>query len=140
MQSIIPIDHVRLMVCMYIAYPIGWFMKSILKGTNNRHLFSIIVGLFIQFFMFRFEIIHPMIMTAVAYLLMHVLPREQQNKAVIVFVMVYLSTSHIYRMITNFGGWDMDITTYTMILTTKLSALAFCYRDGGQPEDKLLPE
>ncbi len=43
-------------------------------------------------------------------------------------------------MITNFGGWDMDITTYTMILTAKLSALAFCYKDGGEPTDKLLPE
>ncbi len=43
-------------------------------------------------------------------------------------------------MITNFGGWDMDITTYTMILTAKLSALGFCYKDGGEKEEDLLPE
>jgi len=54
--------------------------------------------------------------------------------------MAYLSGSHIYRMYTNFGGWDMDITTYTMILTAKLSALAFCYKDGGDNDEKLLPE
>ncbi len=34
----------------------------------------------------------------------------------------------------------MDITTYTMILTTKLSALAFCYKDGGEKDENLLPE
>jgi hypothetical protein len=43
-------------------------------------------------------------------------------------------------MLTNFGGWDMDITTYTMILTAKLSAMGFCYKDGGEKEDTLLKE
>jgi hypothetical protein len=43
-------------------------------------------------------------------------------------------------MITNFEGWDMDITTYTMLLTCKLSALAFCYRDGELKDSELLPE
>jgi len=43
-------------------------------------------------------------------------------------------------MITNFGGWEMDITTHTMILTAKLSALGFCYKDGGQDEKDLLKE
>ena len=56
------------------------------------------------------------------------------------FVLIYLSCSHIYRMYTNFGGWDMDITTYTMMLTSKLSAIAFCYSDGGKKDDDLLPE
>ena len=40
----------------------------------------------------------------------------------------------------NFGGYDMDITTYSMILTAKLSALAYCYRDGGEKDENLLPE
>jgi hypothetical protein len=43
-------------------------------------------------------------------------------------------------MITNFGGWDMDVTTYTMILTTKLSSLGFCYKDGGEADDKLIKD
>lgn len=90
--------------------------------------------------MFRDQVVHSLTMTLITYLLMNVLPRNQQNKAVFVFVMAYLSGSHIYRMITNFGGWDMDITTYTMILTAKLSALAFCYRDGGEKDENLLKE
>ena len=57
-----------------------------------------------------------------------------------VFVMLYLSVQHIYRMITNFGGWEMDITTFTMLLTAKLSGLAFCYKDGGVDEKDLLEE
>ena len=90
--------------------------------------------------MFRDQIIHPIAMTVISYLIMVVLPRNQQHKIVMAFVLVYLSSSHIYRMMTNFGGWEMDITTYTMILTCKLSAMSFCYKDGSLPDDKLRPE
>lgn len=34
----------------------------------------------------------------------------------------------------------MEITTYSMILTAKLSSLAFCYKDGGEKVENLLPE
>ena len=57
-----------------------------------------------------------------------------------IFVMVYLSAQHIIRMVTNFGGYDMDISTYTMILTAKLSALAFCYSDGAKDDKDLIPD
>jgi lysophospholipid acyltransferase 1/2 len=56
------------------------------------------------------------------------------------FNLLYLSGQHIYRMLTNFGGWEMDITTQTMLLVARLSSLGFCYRDGALPEDKLLKE
>lgn len=56
------------------------------------------------------------------------------------FVLIYLSLQHIIRMITNFGGWEMDITTYTMMLTTKLSALSFAYSDGTRNEIELTKE
>jgi len=34
----------------------------------------------------------------------------------------------------------MDITTFTMLLTAKLSALGFCYKDGGEKDENLLKE
>lgn len=79
-------------------------------------------------------------MTLITYFMMVALPRNFSHKVVFGFVLAYLSFSHIYRMITNFGGYDMDITTYTMILTAKLSSLGFCYKDGGEKEEELLPE
>ena len=129
------------MLCMYIGYPLGVILNLFVKGTTTRHLYATVTGFLLQLYMFREGVIHPLIMTVVTYLMMVLLPRNFQHKAVFIFVMGYLSGSHIYRMWTNFGGWDMDITTYTMILTAKLSALAFCYKDGGVKEDKdLLPE
>ena len=53
------------------------------------------------------------------------------------WVLFYLSCSHLYSVIYKFGSYDMNITTYTMLLVCKLSALAFCYKDGGMDESKL---
>ena len=134
------IDQIRVMLCMYLAYPLGFILNLAVRGTLPRHLFSTITGFLLQLYMYRSQIIHPILMTVITYLMMLYLPRKQQNKFVFVFVLAYLSGSHIYRMITNFGGWDMDITTYTMILTAKLSALAFCFSDGSYEDSDLLPE
>jgi hypothetical protein len=43
-------------------------------------------------------------------------------------------------MYTNFGGFDMDISTFTMLQVCKLSALAFCYKDGALPDKELSKE
>jgi len=37
----------------------------------------------------------------------------------------------------HFGEFTLDISTFTMLQVCKLSALAFCYHDGGLPEDDL---
>lgn len=125
---------------MYAGYPLGFIMNTMVKGTLPRHLFAMMTGFLLQLYMFRGQFYHPLLMAFITYLLMNVLPRNFQHKAVFVFVLLYLSGSHIIRMIQNFGGWDMDITTYTMILTAKLSAMAFCYKDGGEKDENLLKE
>ena len=48
------------------------------------------------------------------------------------FLFIYLSCQHIYNMVTDFGGYNMDITTYTMLLVAKLWGLSWAYKDGGE--------
>ena len=135
-----PDDQIRVMLCLYMAYPLAFMLNFVVRGTNTRHIFATVTGFLLQLYMYRGQVIHPLLMTIITYLMMSFLPRTFQHKAVFVFVLGYLSASHIYRMYTNFGGWDMDITTYTMILTAKLSALSFCYKDGAFKNEELLPE
>lgn len=47
----------------------------------------------------------------------------------------HLSFLHIRRMIEDFGGWKLDITTIYMMSICKFSSIAFCYEDGAK-EDK----
>ena len=65
------------------------------------------------------------------YLMMKYLPREEQPKYVTAWVFAFLSWHHMNSFLYNFGGYAMDISTYSMLLTAKLHALAWCYRDGG---------
>jgi len=87
-----PEDHTRLMVCLIVQIFIGQFMNVfVTQGPLVRHLFQTILGFTIQVFMFRDTVYHVYIIATVAYLLMLFLPRNVQHKAVMVFVMGYLS-------------------------------------------------
>jgi hypothetical protein len=48
------------------------------------------------------------------------------------YVLAHLTFNHLYRMYTDYGGYAMDISTFTMLQVCKLSALSFCYKDGGE--------
>lgn len=56
------------------------------------------------------------------------------------WVLIHLSASHIHRMYANFGGFELDISTFNMLQVCKLSALAFCYKDGGEKDENLTAE
>lgn len=76
-------------------------------------------------------------MTVVAYALMILLPRDKQAKYVMVWVLMYLCYLHFIAYWYHFGSYKTDITTYNMLLVCKLSALAYCYQDGGTDAAKL---
>jgi len=37
---------------------------------------------------------------------------------------------HFYSMKTNYGGYDVDVRSYSMVLVAKLWALSWAYHDG----------
>lgn len=76
-------------------------------------------------------------MVLVSYVLMLVLPRKLFRSVNLAWVLGYLSVQHIYRMMTNWGGWDMDVTTFTMLLTCRLWSVGFVICDGTADEKYL---
>ena len=131
-----PDDQVRLIICFFIGFGLGVPFRF-LRGSFLRHLYSTIAGITLQCFMFRHEVIHSLLMTLGTYILLTILPRKFSALVAFVFNMGYLSYSHITRMLTNWGGWELGITTYTMLLTCKLTALGYCYFDGGEKDEDL---
>ena len=87
--------------------------------------------------MFREGVLHIYIIAFVSYLLMLYIPRNEQHYAVMAWSMGYLSVHHVYIIIYVYGGYNMDVTTYTMLLVTKVWALAWAFRDGSQITSKL---
>lgn len=68
-------------------------------------------------------------LTGVAYLIMIVVPRQKQANVVMLWVIGHLSVTHVYRMIAD-QSFAIEISTFNMLQVCKLSALAFCYKDG----------
>eukprot|EP01113_Clastostelium_recurvatum_P030996 TRINITY_DN3823_c0_g1_i3.p1 TRINITY_DN3823_c0_g1~~TRINITY_DN3823_c0_g1_i3.p1 ORF type:complete len:409 (-),score=88.84 TRINITY_DN3823_c0_g1_i3:104-1330(-) len=63
-----------------------------------------------------------------------------QHYVVFVFVMGYISVSHIYRMYTDYMGWTLDFTGSQMVLTLKLTSMAFNYYDGNRKDKDNITE
>ena len=88
-------------------------------------------------YLYGFAILHVFLMTIVAYAMMILMPRDKSAPVVMLWVLGYLSYSHISSMMNNFGGYEMEITSYTMLLVCKLSSMAYCYQDGAIDSAKL---
>ncbi len=59
--------------------------------------------------------IHILALAIGTYLLLMIAPRSNVHTIVTAYVFIYLSSQHIYRMVTDFGGWKMDTTSFTML-------------------------
>ena len=122
-----PRDQGRIFLIFLLQFPHGWFLHYCVHGTFIRHIYNILLGILIQIYLYGFEFIHVIVMTVMAYAIMMGLPRHRQAWYVMYWVLGSLSFQHLYGMYYFFGVFRMDVTSYTMLLTCKLSSLAFCY-------------
>lgn len=72
-----PEDQVRLLVLMAIQIPIGFFINVFLKEKLQRHLFNIMVGVALQIYMYRWEVVHIYIIAYSTYAIMMLAPRAE---------------------------------------------------------------
>jgi len=134
----IPLDQVKFVFCCLLAYPLGYIFSLIsTKNTAGRHFTGMFFGLWFAWFIFKDQMLHSFVSSAIVYLMLQTLPRNVVHKYVFAFMMTYMSISHIYRMYVDYMGWSIDFTGAQMILTIKLITLAFDYSDGMKPKDSL---
>jgi lysophospholipid acyltransferase len=144
-----PEDQLRYVLCMLATIPLGLIYQVLVirvvakwkrRGTNESarrwlvafgHCLSIAISIgCLHFCLPRCEWLHSFVSSLAVYILLYVLPSKHAHIVVFLFLFVYMSASHIYRMSVDYMGWTMDFTGAQMILTLKLSALAMNLRDG----------
>ena len=129
----LPVDQLALVLVMGAAMFTGVGLNVIL-GLNLpkavRYSYTIGLGVFLQIFLYRWQAIHIYIMSGMSFLMFTYLPRDLSHILVTGWVAIYNSALFLYFMITCFGCWNMDVSTYTMMLTAKLWGLAWALRDG----------
>ncbi|OMJ68667.1 hypothetical protein SteCoe_33825 [Stentor coeruleus] len=126
----IPIDQTILIFCFVISVPLGWIQFYLLRGAIIRHIYSIICGLSLGLIQFGPKgLLHFAFSSLAVYIMLLSLPRKKVAFPILAFLIIYLSAMHIYRMITDWMGWKMDATGVQMLMTCKLSLLAYAYQD-----------
>lgn len=127
----VPADQAKLIFCFLASVGLGLFQWRFVHGTTLRHIYSIIFGLSLAILQFGFDgLVNFGFSSAVVYVMLAVIPRGRVGLPVFVFSLAFLSYVHIYRMMTDWIGWTMDASGLQMMLTSKMSSLAFCYQDG----------
>eukprot|EP00903_Cladosiphon_okamuranus_P019810 g18207.t1 len=119
----------KYVLLLLLAYPLAAVFVS-LPNATTKHVFSIFFGVWTMQFVFYAQWIHSFISSAVAYLMVLVLPNRYMPHMVFIFVLGYVCMSHIYRAYEDYMGWSLDFTGPQMVLTIKLSSFAYNVWDG----------
>jgi len=134
----IPSDQIRLVVCLFVSFPIGFIFKRI-PGAKARDLVSIFLGFLFQIIVYREQVIYPLLMALFGYFGVKILGRNRP-RFILIVALLYLSIFHIYRMIVDWAGFSIEITAVLMIYTCKSTAFAYCYQDGAKKDSELSAE
>lgn len=110
----VPIDQVNFLMSHIAAIFMGYFFRVLFPasrvGPFLRHLIQICLGVSINYFCFGSQMIHMFAQSLVTYLLMLTLRSAFMVKVTVLYIMLYLSICHLYRMVYDYGGYTLDIT------------------------------
>jgi len=120
---------IKYLLGLFAVYPFSAVLYH-LPNKNAKHFFSMIVGLFLVQWIFGPDWIHTFISSVVTYLLCIILPKKYQPVIVFIWVMGYMTMSHLYRMYVSYLSGVFDFTGTQMVITMKLTSFAYNLYDG----------
>ncbi len=125
-----PANQISLFLTMISVLPFC-VLNYFIHGKYPRLIYSLVLGLFFQISIYKYNFIHIFISAIFTYLFIAFYGRKLSAFYVLIFSIVYLSYLHIKRMFEDYGGWTIDDpTTIYMMSICKFSSLAFSYEDG----------
>lgn len=89
-----------------------------------------------QLYIYGKDIYIIFLLHALVYAIVKVNPRHCGKHVTIVSILL-LSIYHIYRLIVDYGGWTMDLSTIMMCNVCKYSFFAYSVQDGQTDLSKL---
>lgn len=135
----LPLDQIKLVLSQIYATIICSFFTKI-KTPTQRKYFSLFFGTLLQLYVFK-EYFYQYILLGIQVCVVYIIcMKKRKNCGYLVTVesVLVLSLCHIYRMVTDYGGWELDITTILMVMVCKFSLFAYRCEDGFKTGEKLL--
>lgn len=125
-----PEDQLRVVLTILASIPLSLLLYK-LPSTAIRKYFSIVLGTYLQYYVYGHEVWMSFAMHFLIYSII-VAKGRQCGFLVLLTAILLLSIYHIYRMVVDYGGWTLDVSTILMGNVCKYSLFAFSYEDGGK--------
>ncbi|XP_063298257.1 lysophospholipid acyltransferase 2 [Pelobates fuscus] len=131
----LPIDQVNFVACQLFALLAAiWFRTYLHPSKTNsliRHIVATLLGLYLALFCFGWYALHFIVQSGISYYIMIVVGVENMHKYCFVFALGYLTLCQIATVyIFDYGQYSADFSGPMMIITQKITSLAFEIRDG----------
>jgi lysophospholipid acyltransferase 1/2 len=109
-----PEDQIKLVTLLVAGYPLALVLRHILHPSSTslhvRHLFSSLSGLTLATLCYGWQVMVLVAGVAVGYIILLAAPSNVVQRWSMGWVFVFMSSGHLYRTLTDYGGWHLDIT------------------------------
>ncbi|KAJ8967560.1 hypothetical protein NQ314_002877 [Rhamnusium bicolor] len=127
-------DQLNFIISQLVALGLATLYRTVLHpsktSTAVRHAFGLVFGLLMGYFCFGFQAIHLAGLPAVCYVVIITQNPHIMHGMVLTVALIYLSCLHLHRQIYDYGSYGLDISGPLMVITQKVSSLAFSLHDG----------
>nr|XP_058934373.1 lysophospholipid acyltransferase 2 isoform X4 [Kogia breviceps] len=139
----LPIDQVNFVVCQLFALLAAiWFRTHLHSSRTSsfiRHVVATLLGLYLALFCFGWYALHFLVQSGISYCIMIIIGVENMHKYCFVFALGYLTVCQITRVyIFDYGQYSADFSGPMMIITQKITSLAYEIHDGMFRKDEEL--
>ncbi|ODN01090.1 Membrane-bound O-acyltransferase domain-containing protein 2, partial [Orchesella cincta] len=125
-----PNFQVNFITCQVVALCFSLSMKRWIKDPHTKLIYTLICGLGICLFCFGNQIFHIIASAGLGYILIKANKSSNMPWIVLGANMFYLSSLHLQRQFFDeLGSYSLDITGPLMVLTQKVTSLAFSLQD-----------
>lgn len=128
------VDVVNFLICQLSALFLASLFRSVLHPSKVssavRHTFALVIGLLFGYMCFGKHAIHIAGLPAACYIVIRTQSPAVVQRNVLLVAMTYLLCIHLIRQIYDYGSESLDVTGPLMIITQKVTSLAFSIHDG----------
>ncbi|XP_037551137.1 membrane-bound O-acyltransferase domain-containing protein 2 [Nematolebias whitei] len=141
----LPVDQVNFVACQLFALLMAVGFRIYLHPTKTspfvRHVVATLLGLYLALFCFGWYSLHFLIQSGLSYGVMIFASLEHMHKYCFVVTLGYLILCQITRVyVFDYGMYSADFTGPMMVITQKITSMAFEIHDGlSKREAQLTP-
>uniref|UniRef100_A0A3P8Y7Z7 Membrane bound O-acyltransferase domain containing 2b n=1 Tax=Esox lucius TaxID=8010 RepID=A0A3P8Y7Z7_ESOLU len=131
----LPLDQVNFVVCQLFALLTAFWFRLYLHPSKTspfiRHVVATLLGFYFALFCFGWYALHFLVQSGLTYGIMILTGVEHMHKYCLVVSLGYLGFCQITRVyVFDYGMYSADFTGPMMVITQKITSLAFEIHDG----------